>query len=93
MENKKRLDVSVEIRKSRIASDELVISSWNWLNVGDVMSKEVATISPEEIVISAARIMSASKISCLVVMEQGNVLGIITETDILRRVGEKISIK
>jgi len=89
MKNKKQLDESIEIRKSGISSDELVISLWNWLNVGDVMSKEVATISPEEIVISAARIMSDSKISCLVIMNQGNVLGIITETDILRRVGKK----
>ncbi|MBN2594428.1 MAG: CBS domain-containing protein [Sedimentisphaerales bacterium] len=89
MNNKKQLDDSIEIRKSSIASDGLVISSWNWLNVGDVMSKEVATISPEEVVISAAIIMSDSKISCLVVMDQDNVLGIITETDVLRRVGEK----
>ena len=79
----------MEIQTGSIASDGLVISSWNWLNVGDVMSKEVATISPEEIVISAAKIMSDNKISFLVVMESGNVEGIITETDVLRRVGNK----
>lgn len=89
MKNKKQLDDSIEIQTGSIAADGFVISSWNWLNVGNVMSKEVATISPEEIVISAARIMSDSKISCLVVMDQGNVAGIITETDVLRRVGEK----
>ncbi len=88
MKNKKQLD-SIEIQKCSIASDGLVISSWNWLNVGDVMSKEVAAISPEEIVISAAKIMSDSKISCLVIMDQGNVIGIITETDVLRRVAKK----
>ena len=88
MKNKKQLDDSIEVQTGSIASDGLVISSWNWLNVGDVMSKEVATISPEEIVISAARIMSESKISCLVVIDQGNVTGIVTETDVLRRVGE-----
>ena len=88
MKNKKQLDDSIEIQTDSIASDGLVISSWSWLNVGDVMSKEVATISPEEIVISAARIMSDSKISCLVVIDQGNVSGIVTETDVLRRVGE-----
>jgi PAS domain S-box-containing protein len=89
MNNKKQFDDSIEIQTGSIASDGLVISSWNWLNVGDVMSKDAAVISPEEIVISAARIMSDSKISCLVVMEQGNVVGIITETDILRRIGDK----
>lgn len=81
MKNKKQLDDSIEIQTSNI-------SSWNWLNVGDVMSREVATISPDEIVVSAAKIMSDGKISCLVVIDQGNVVGIVTETDVLRRVGE-----
>jgi PAS domain S-box-containing protein len=89
MKNKKRLNDLTEIRTGSIASDGLIISSWNWLSVCDVMSKEVATISPDEIVISAAKIMSDKKISCLVVMDQGNVAGIITETDVLRRVGNK----
>jgi PAS domain S-box-containing protein len=82
MRNKKQLDDSIEIQTSSI-------SSCNWLNVGDVMNREVATISPEEIVVSAAKIMSDGKISCLVVIDQGNVAGIVTETDVLRRVGEK----
>lgn len=89
MINKKRLNNIIEIQAGSIASDGLVISSWNWLVVGDVMSKEVATICPDEIVISAAKIMSDNKISCLVVMDQGNIAGIITETDVLRRVGNK----
>lgn len=89
MINKKRLNNIIEIQTGSIASDGLVISSWNWLVVGDVMSKEVATICPDEIVISAAKIMSDNKISCLVVMDQGNIAGIITETDVLRRVGNK----
>jgi PAS domain S-box-containing protein len=89
MKNKKQLDDLIEIKTGGIASDGLVISSWNWLSVGDVMSKDVATISPEEIVILAAKIMSDSKTSCLVVMDSGNVEGIITETDVLRRVGNE----
>jgi len=89
MMNKKPLNDLMEIQTSAIASDGLIISSWNWLNVDDVMSKEVATICPDEIVISAAKIMSDKKISCLIVMDHGNVAGIITETDVLRRVGDK----
>ena len=89
MKNKKRLNDLMKIQNSSIASDGLIISSWTWLNVGDVMSKQVATICPDEIVISAAKIMSDKRISCLVVMDQGNVAGIITETDVLRRVGSK----
>jgi PAS domain S-box-containing protein len=82
MKNKKQLDDSIAIQTSSI-------SSWNWLNVIDVMSREVAAISPEEIVVSAAKIMSDDKISCLVVIDRGNVVGIITETDVLRRVGDE----
>jgi PAS domain S-box-containing protein len=89
MKNKKRLNDLMEIQTSAIASDGFIISSWNWLNVGDVMSGKVATIFPDEIVISAAKIMSDKKISCLIVMDSGNVAGIITETDVLRRVGSK----
>ena len=89
MKNKKRLNNLIEIKTGSIASDGLVISSWNWLNVGDVMSKKVATICPDEIVISAAKTMSDNKISCLVVMDQRNITGIITETDMLRRVSNK----
>lgn len=89
MKNEKRLNDLMEIQTSAIASDGLIISSWPWLNVGYVMSKDVATICPDEIVISAAKIMSDKKISCLVVVDNGNVAGIITETDMLRRVGDK----
>ena len=88
MKNKKWHNNLMEIKTGSIASDGFVISSLNWLNVGDVMSKEVATISPDDIVISAAKFMSDNKISCLVVMDSGHVKGIITETDVLRRVGK-----
>jgi len=88
MKNKERLNELIEINTGGVASDGLVISSWAWLNVGEVMSEKVATISPEEIVVSAAKLMAEKKISCLVVMDNGIVEGIITETDVLRRVGD-----
>ena len=84
-----RLNNLIETKTDNIVSDGLVISSWAWLSVADVMSKDVATISSEEIVISAAKIMSDKKISCLVIMDSGKVAGIVTETDVLRRVGNK----
>jgi PAS domain S-box-containing protein len=86
---KQQLNDLIEIKTDDIVSDGLVISSWAWLSVADVMSKEVATIFSEEIVISAAKIMSDRKISCLVIMDSGNVAGIVTETDVLRKVGNK----
>ncbi len=89
MENSKQLNDLIETKTGSLASDGMVISSWTWLHVSDVMSTEVATISLDEIVISAAKIMSEKKISCLVVTDGGNVVGIITETDVLRRIGNK----
>ena len=56
-----------------------------WLQAGDIMSTDVATISPESPVVSAAQIMSCNNVSCLIVSDKGNVLGIVTETDVLKK--------
>lgn len=50
------------------------------------MSRDVATVSPEETVASAARLMAERNISCIIVLEGGSVVGILTETDLLKRV-------
>jgi PAS domain S-box-containing protein len=49
------------------------------------MSENVATLSPEVSVISAAKIMSEKNISCIIVTDNGDLSGIITETDLLKR--------
>jgi transcriptional regulator with GAF, ATPase, and Fis domain len=54
--------------------------------VGDVMSKDVVTVCPDETVVSAAKMISENNISCIVVVDNGNVAGILTETDFLKRV-------
>jgi PAS domain S-box-containing protein len=89
MKNNKQLKDLIEIKTGGIASDGLVVSSWAWLSLGDVMNSQVSTISPDERVASAAKMMSDKRISCLVITDSGNVAGIITETDVLRRVGNK----
>ena len=86
MKNAKRLNDLIEIETRGVSSDCPVTCSQSWVGVADVMSKNVATISPDETVVSAARMMSERKISCLAVMDKGNVAGILTETDILKRV-------
>lgn len=60
-------------------------ASRTWLKAGDIMSKDVAAISPQSTVVSAVRIMSSNNISCLVVTHNGRLSGIVTETDILKR--------
>jgi len=53
--------------------------------VGDIMSRDIASISPASSVVSAARIMSSKAISCLVVSDNTTPLGIVTERDMLKK--------
>lgn len=48
-----------------------------------VMTKEVHHISPENNITLAARLMKSHKISALPVMEFGQLVGIVTDTDLL----------
>lgn len=66
-------------------STALKTASRVWLKAGDIMSRDVAAISPQSTVISAVRIMSNNKISCLIVTDNGRLSGIVTETDILKK--------
>ena len=54
------------------------------LEVGDVMTTPAVTIEPEAPVQEAARAMEEKRIGCLPVVEKGRLIGILTDTDILR---------
>jgi CBS domain-containing protein len=54
------------------------------LTVESVMTKAVITIDPERDAVEAARIMLDHKIGALPVVDEGAVVGIVTETDVLR---------
>jgi len=54
------------------------------LTVGAVMSGGVISIGPERDVKDAARIMLDHKIGALPVVDSGGIVGILTETDIVR---------
>lgn len=54
------------------------------LTVDEVMSREVITVGPDTPLEEAARIMTDHKIGGLPVMEDGRLVGIITETDIFK---------
>src|SRR6516162_527081 len=56
------------------------------MNVRDVMTPHVISVSPDESVTDAARLMLQKKISGLpVVDDRGNLVGVVTEGDFLRR--------
>ncbi len=54
--------------------------------VSDVMSHPVISVPAKADVIEAARMMREDKIGSLPVVEDGMVVGIVTETDVLRKI-------
>lgn len=54
--------------------------------VGDVMSAPAVTIGSDASVQEAARAMAERRIGCLPVVDGGRLVGILTETDVLRYV-------
>jgi CBS domain-containing protein len=52
--------------------------------VKEVMTDEVLTIDPGADVKEAARLLIEHKIGCLPVVENGKLVGLVTETDLLR---------
>ena len=55
------------------------------MNVGDVMTRGVISVSPADTMQKAAQMMLQYDLSGLPVLEQGRLVGIITEGDFLRR--------
>jgi acetoin utilization protein AcuB len=54
------------------------------MTVGSVMTSSVITVGPDRNVAEAARIMLDHKIGALPVVDAGTLIGIMTETDIVR---------
>jgi len=75
----------VESQIRHNCSSPLPATSRTWLEVGDIMTEDVATVCPGSSVVSAANIMSDKNISCIIVSVNGDLSGIITETDLLKK--------
>lgn len=56
--------------------------------VGDVMTPRVVTVGPETSVHRASNLMRGHSIGCVVVMEEGTPVGIVTFADLLERIAE-----
>ena len=56
------------------------------LFVKDVMVTDVVTVEPNVNVRRAVRAMNDFEIGCLIVVEAGRVVGVLTERDVLKRV-------
>jgi len=56
------------------------------LTIEDIMTKDPVSVAPDATIYEAAQIMLQNKIAGLPVVDQGQVVGIITESDIFRMV-------
>jgi len=56
------------------------------LKVEDVMVEDVISVSEEATVRKAAELMGKHEIGCLIVVKKGKPVGIVTETDMVKRV-------
>lgn len=78
------------------AATSLSVWELNYLlskvTVGGVMSTGVLVIGPERPVGEAARIMMEHKIGALPVMEDGRLVGIVTESDFVRAIAGAVRV-
>ena len=56
-------------------------------SVGDVMTAHTVSASPDMTIRKAANLLRGRNIGCLPVLEDGNLVGIVTTTDLLERIG------
>ena len=78
--------VHIKIRGNGVLCDHLATASRVWLQVKDVMNRDVVTICPDQTAASAAKIMTKNNVSCLVIVDKTKVIGIVTETDFLTKI-------
>lgn len=57
-----------------------------WKDVEEIMSRDVAGVQSKATIVEAAEVMTRRKISCIVVLEGDEVVGVVTERDLLERV-------
>jgi len=82
-------DELIRAVKRKLPEDHLVTSPRRWLEIGEIMTRRVVTIGPRRDVYVAAKRMAENNVSCILVTEDGQLLGIATETDLLRRMADR----
>ena len=77
---------SPEVRRPTWSPSAAWGPSQTTLCVGRIMSKEVVTAAPNDALLGVAQKMSAQSLSCVVIIGQGRVVGILTQKDMLNAV-------
>jgi acetoin utilization protein AcuB len=88
-----------------IAEGELLLGIFSLTDVGhlgaripqlmamqlhEVMTKDLITVSPSESVAAAAATMASKKINCLIVVEDNRIAGIVTTYDLLDALARRV---
>lgn len=60
------------------------VTEERWLTVAEAMTSPVITVTPQTTLVEAAQLMLEHKIGGLPVLENDQLVGILTETDVLR---------
>ncbi len=72
-----------------VVERDLLVAAMRYLQsrveVGDVMTRDVITVGPDTDLVDVARTMLARKIGGLPVVDEGRLVGIVTESDIFKR--------
>ena len=83
------------VREALFADGDLPLSEQRELlesrRAGEIMREGIETVSPDESVAEAGRIMLDNKFGCLPVTEGTRVVGILTEADFVRFVVQRVS--
>src|SRR5438067_717783 len=60
------------------------------MRVGDIMTADVRTVSPADTFTEIAKVLAENRISSVVVKDGEDVVGILTERDVVRAVAEGV---
>ena len=79
-------DLRMLLPSSLAAPDDVArfTAAWVQVKVGDVMTRQVLSVTPETRTHRAARLMVEQRIGCLPVVRGSSLVGIITTIDLLR---------
>jgi len=67
-----------------VASDLSLADNLHELVIRDIMNRDVVTATSSDTILAAAAKMSENNVSCVVVVDDGHVIGILTQTDVLQ---------
>jgi CBS domain-containing protein len=60
------------------------------VKIGDLAVRDIVSVGPHDLVRTAARAMTAAGVGTVVVLDEGQLAGILTERDVLRAVAEQV---